>query len=91
MPTMSSKLSTRVLETDTPVMVEMQALLRGRTNVLSLGQGIVYWQPPEEALEKVRGLIDEPATSNYGADEGLPELRAALLEKAYVIVKHYLW
>ncbi|KAH9557698.1 hypothetical protein CY35_07G098900 [Sphagnum magellanicum] len=81
MPTMSSKLSTRVLETDTPVMVEMQALLRGRTNVLSLGQGIVYWQPPEEALEKVRGLIDEPATSNYGADEGLPELRAALLEK----------
>jgi DNA-binding transcriptional MocR family regulator len=81
MSTMSSKLSTRVLETDTPVMVEMQALLRGRTNVLSLGQGIVYWQPPEEALEKVRGLIDEPATSNYGADEGLPELRAALLEK----------
>ncbi len=51
----------------------------------------MHWQPPEEALEKVRGLIDEPATSNYGADEGLPELRAALLEKAYVIVKHYLW
>jgi aspartate/methionine/tyrosine aminotransferase len=49
----------------------------------------VHWQPPEEALEKVRGLIDEPATSNYGADEGLPELRAALLEKAYVIEKHW--
>ncbi len=49
----------------------------------------MHWQPPEEALEKVRGLIDEPATSNYGADEGLPDLRAALLEKAYVIEKHW--
>jgi aspartate/methionine/tyrosine aminotransferase len=44
-------------------------------------QGVVHWQPPEEALAKIKSLIDEPTTSHYGADDGLPELRNALLEK----------
>ena len=46
-------------------------------------QGVVYWQPPEEALNKVKEMVWEPSTSRYGADEGLPELRKALVEKVY--------
>lgn len=46
-------------------------------------QGVVHWQPPEEALTKIKGLINEPTTSHYGADDGLPELREALLEKVF--------
>jgi hypothetical protein len=45
-------------------------------------QGVVYWQPPKEALDKVKTLVDDPAVSSYGADDGLPDLREALLEKA---------
>lgn len=45
-------------------------------------QGVVYWQPPKEALDKVKTLVDDPAVSSYGADDGLPDLRDALLEKA---------
>lgn len=41
----------------------------------------MHWQPPEEALSKIKIIVDEPSTSQYGADEGLPELREALLEK----------
>lgn len=41
----------------------------------------MYWQPPEQALNKVKELVWEPTISCYGADEGLPELRQALLEK----------
>lgn len=78
---MASKLAKRVLGTETPVMVQMQELLRGATDVISLAQGVVHWQPPEEALAKIKSLIDEPTTSHYGADDGLPELRNALLEK----------
>ncbi|KAG0599622.1 hypothetical protein M758_12G166500 [Ceratodon purpureus] len=78
---MASKLARRVLGTETPVMVQMQELLRGATDVISLAQGVVHWQPPEEALTKIKGLVDEPTTSHYGADDGLPELREALLEK----------
>ncbi|XP_042415603.1 aromatic aminotransferase ISS1-like isoform X2 [Zingiber officinale] len=76
-----AKLSKRALETDTPVMVQIQKLMRGAKDAISLAQGVVYWQPPEQALEKVQGLVWEPSISKYGADEGLPELRQALIEK----------
>lgn len=46
-------------------------------------QGVVYWQPPEQALEKIKELVWDPSTSRYGADEGLPELRQALIEKVF--------
>ncbi|KAK3020554.1 hypothetical protein RJ639_047466 [Escallonia herrerae] len=48
-----------------------------------LMQGVVYWQPPKHALEKVRDLVWEPSSSRYGADEGIPELREALIKKLH--------
>lgn len=41
----------------------------------------MYWQPPEEALNKVKDMVWDPIVSKYGPDEGLPELREALLDK----------
>ncbi|XP_074563824.1 aromatic aminotransferase ISS1-like [Curcuma longa] len=76
-----AKLAKRALETDTPVMVQIQELMRGTKEAISLAQGVVYWQPPEQALEKVKQLLGDPSISKYGADEGLPELRQALIEK----------
>ncbi|XP_042459321.1 aromatic aminotransferase ISS1-like [Zingiber officinale] len=76
-----AKLAKRALETDMPVMVQIQELMRGTKEAISLAQGVVYWQPPEQALEKVKQLIGDPSISKYGADEGLPELRQALIEK----------
>jgi len=48
---------------------------------MSLAQGVVYWQPPKVALQKVKELVWEPSISRYGADEGLLELREALIKK----------
>ncbi|CAO2181118.1 unnamed protein product [Urochloa humidicola] len=76
-----ARLAKRAVETDAPVMVKIQELLRGATNVMSLAQGVVYWQPPESAMNKVEKIVREPAVSKYGSDDGLPELREALLEK----------
>lgn len=77
-----AKLARRAVETETPVMVQVQELIRGATrDVMSLAQGVVYWQPPEQALDKVKERVWEPSISRYGADEGLPELRQALVEK----------
>lgn len=45
----------------------------------------MYWLPPKEALEKVQELVWEPSVSRYGADEGLPELREALLNKVIFV------
>jgi hypothetical protein len=44
-------------------------------------KGVVYWQPPRQALNKVKELVWEPSISRYGADEGIPELREALMQK----------
>ena len=44
-------------------------------------QGIVYWLPPPEALEAARQDVYDPACSSYGSDDGIVELRAALVEK----------
>lgn len=73
-----STISRRIEMTDTPVIVSMQQMLRGKEGVLSLAQGIVHWSPPDEAVQAARAAVDEPNTSLYGADDGLPELRAAL-------------
>lgn len=78
-----AKLARRAVATENPVMVQIQQLIRGANNPISLAQGVVYWQPPAEALEKVKEVILEPSTSCYGADEGLPELRQALTQKLH--------
>ncbi|KAG1335515.1 hypothetical protein COCNU_03G016340 [Cocos nucifera] len=77
----SAMLSRRLLETDTPVMVHIQELIRKAKDPISLAQGVVYWQPPAQALDKVKEIVWDPSISRYGADEGLPELRQALTEK----------
>ncbi|XP_022714899.1 aromatic aminotransferase ISS1 isoform X2 [Durio zibethinus] len=71
----------RIVETDIPIMVQIQELIRGAKNSMSLAQGVVYWQPPKQALDKVKELVEDPSISRYGADEGLPELREALIRK----------
>ncbi|KAF5453184.1 hypothetical protein F2P56_028104 [Juglans regia] len=77
------KLARRALETDVPVMVQIQELIRGAKNAVSLAQGVVFWQPPKRALDKVKELVWEPSISRYGADEGIPELREALIKKLH--------
>lgn len=74
-------LARRAVLTDTPVMVQIQELIRGVKDCISLAQGVVYWKPPEQALQKVQEIVWEPSVSRYGADEGLPELREALIKK----------
>lgn len=74
-------LARRAVQTETPIMVLIQEVIRGAKDALSLAQGVVYWQPPERALDKVKELVWEPSVSRYGADEGLPELREALVRK----------
>lgn len=78
---MSSLVSHRIQQTDTPCIVKMQQMMLGKTGVLSLAQGIVHWSPPGEALSAAQAAIFEPSSSRYGADDGLPELRKALKEK----------
>lgn len=57
------------------------AVMRGKSDVLSLAQGIVHWSPPAEATAAASAAVALPETSRYGADDGMPELREALKRK----------
>lgn len=75
------KLARRAIETESPVMVQIQQLYRCTKDAVSLAQGVVYWRPPQQALDKVKDLVYDPVVSRYGGDEGIPQLQDALVQK----------
>ncbi|KAK9809123.1 hypothetical protein WJX72_009699 [[Myrmecia] bisecta] len=80
-PAGQPSISQRIQKTDMPIMVKMRHLQGGVEGVASLAQGVVYWMPPESAIKAAVAKATDPALSVYGADEGMPELTAALRHK----------
>ena len=68
-------------QTDIPCIVQMQQMMRGKKDILSLAQGIVHWEPPESALAAGRTAMLDSKSNLYGADDGLEELRNAIKHK----------
>lgn len=56
-------------------------LIREVPGTISLGQGMVHYPPPPEALAAVRAALDRPSTHTYADGTGLPALRAAIARK----------
>jgi len=80
-----------VLETLDPCVVLMKQMIAEyadlwaeKDGVYSLAQGVVYWEPPETVNEAINDAMRNPdkyQLHTYCPDEGLPELREALVEK----------
>lgn len=60
-------------------------MLRGKTGLQSLAQGVVHWSPPAAALQAAAEAASLPETSQYGADGGDRALCDALTEKLATI------
>lgn len=73
--------SRRMQDVQTPIIPIVGDLVRGTPGTISLGQGMVSYGPPKEALDALAGVTDDPKTHQYGAVEGTSALRAALAEK----------
>lgn len=52
--------------------------------VISLGQAVPWFGPPEVALDAVRAALATPEVHRYATDPGLPSLRRALAERLSV-------
>lgn len=73
------KVSDRIRDTQSPTVVLTRKYVASKKDALSLGQGIVHWTPPEQALKTAcSAAITDPKISSYGPDEGLPQLREKL-------------
>lgn len=77
----SAETSRRVAATDDPVIVKTKQLMAGSQGVISLAQGVVHWPPPQSALDAAAAALQDPAVSQYGPCDGLPQLVRALEEK----------
>jgi aspartate/methionine/tyrosine aminotransferase len=85
----SSSTSDRVRQTLDPCVILMKEIIsrhaekwEDRGGIYSLAQGVVYWKPPDEALEAIAtAAISDDTLHTYCPDEGTPELRSALAGK----------
>ena len=58
--------SSRMTATDVPCIVQMQQMLRGKSDVFSLAQGIVHWAPPDDGLPALREALKAKLKAENG-------------------------
>ena len=73
--------SNRMRAVQSPVIPHVAALIRDNPGTISLGQGVVHYPPPPEALREAAAFGATVPEHHYQAARGLPELQEALRDK----------
>ncbi len=66
-----------------PVIPDVAVLIRANPGTISLGQGVVHYRPPPQALEAVSRFGGEIEHHHYQAASGIPPLREKLIAKLH--------
>jgi aspartate/methionine/tyrosine aminotransferase len=61
-----------------PIIPIVGELVRRHPGTISLGQGVVHYGPPPQAIEAYSRFLQAPGSHKYGPVDGIPELREAL-------------
>ena len=72
---------TRMDAVQTPIIPTIGAMVRATPGAISLGQGVVHYPPPREAIEAAGRALAEPTTSQYNAAAGIPPLLERIAAK----------
>jgi aspartate/methionine/tyrosine aminotransferase len=73
--------SARLAAVQPPIIPVIGELIRRHPGTISLGQGIVWYGPPAEALGRIPLFLAEPGNHKYQAVRGIPELLERIEEK----------
>jgi aspartate/methionine/tyrosine aminotransferase len=73
--------SARMLAVQQPIIPVVGELIRNHPGTISLGQGVVHYGPPREAIERIQTFLADPQNHKYKAVEGIPELVSAIEQK----------
>ena len=77
---MNYKLS-RMEAIQLPIIPVVGELIKNSPGTISLGQGVVHYQPPNTAMELLTKFLAEPKNHLYQAVVGIPELLTVLAAK----------
>ena len=72
--------SGRMNAVQSPVIPIVGKLIRDHPGTISLGQGVVHYGPPQQAMDRVSKFLDDPR-NKYDAVDGTQELRGAIEKK----------
>ena len=78
------KPSHRMLEVDAPIIPVIGQLIMAHPGTISLGQGVVFYGPPESALDAAKGFADQNLGHKYGAVEGQADLLKKIRHKLFI-------
>jgi aspartate/methionine/tyrosine aminotransferase len=73
--------SERLQQVQTPIIPVVARLIRENPGTISLGQGVVSYPPPRQALERISQFLADAENHKYKPVQGIPVLVAALQEK----------
>ncbi|MDX2031389.1 MAG: pyridoxal phosphate-dependent aminotransferase [Blastocatellia bacterium] len=71
----------RIQRVRTPVIPVVGELIRRHPGTISLGQGIVWYDPPSSAIDHLREFLGTPDQHKYQAVHGIPPLLEAIEAK----------
>jgi aspartate/methionine/tyrosine aminotransferase len=74
-------LSQRMQAIQTPIIPIVGDLIRRHPGTISLGQGVVHYGPPPEALQRIHDFWADPQNHKYQPVVGIAPLREALWKK----------
>jgi aspartate/methionine/tyrosine aminotransferase len=74
-------LISRMHAVQSPIIPVVGELIKNSPGTISLGQGVVSYNPPPEAREFLSKFLAEPSNNLYKSVEGIPPLLTALAEK----------
>lgn len=76
-----TQLISRMQAVQSPIIPVVGELIQNSPGTISLGQGVVSYSPPPEAIELLPKFLAEPTNNLYKAVEGIPPLLTALEQK----------
>lgn len=71
----------RMQTVQSPIIPVIGELIRQNPGTISLGQGIVYYSPPPEAIAQLSEFLANSENHQYQSIQGIPALQAAIATK----------
>jgi aspartate/methionine/tyrosine aminotransferase len=71
----------RMAAVQAPAIPLVADLIRATPGTISLGQGVVGYSPPPQAIDRIRDFLADPQNHKYQAVHGIPQLLAQLQKK----------